>query len=147
MLIPQDLGPELSQLVTIADFNNMILLHYSSIEPQLLFFELGKCSVSNIDRKEIRELSMRNEVAFIPLHTVLQTAYIILVLEHGGHRLLSSCHIFDVLLGLMKLFDLFRVCIHSLLVAIETTFEGLQVVKFALDPMIQVNKWVLHCLL
>ena len=104
MMVPENLGPELSKLVAVADFNNMILLHYSSVELQLFFFELRQSSASNIDSKEIRELGLRCKVAFISLYFVLQASYIIFVLEHGRHSFLTRRNIFYVRLGLMKLF-------------------------------------------
>ena len=135
-MVSKDLGPELSELVTIANFNDMILLHHFRIELQLFFFELGQRCASNIDCKEVSELSLRYKFPLISLHSVLHASYIILILEHGRHSFLSCCNIFYVRPGLVKFFYLFGVRVDCILVAIKRTFERFQIIEFALDPMI-----------
>ena len=99
----EDVSPEFSTVVTIADLNDGEVLNNGGVKSELLLLELWHDSLSLVDSHHIINLLLGLSIALIRLQRRLHLVHVTRVFKERVHSLLTCRNIVDVRLGLSDL--------------------------------------------
>ena len=81
ILVLEDFGPESSQLMAVADLNDMELLDDTTVKSKLFLPELGHDGLTQIQAQDVEQLFLRLEISFEAFELVLHFSDIVGVFE------------------------------------------------------------------
>ena len=97
--ILENVAPEASSLVIVANFHHVELGEYSAVHLEFVLLDRRNDFFSNVDGQQVEKALSRSDLTAQSVYFVGQTINVILVFKEGADRLVALIERVDIFLG------------------------------------------------